>query len=70
MEGAVVVESIFGLPGMGKLLVDAIFARDYELIQGCVLSFAFIVVFINIVLEIIYGLIDPRIKTGRRGSNA
>lgn len=69
MEGTVVVESIFGLPGMGKLLVDAIFARDYQLIQGCVLSFAFVVVIINIVLEIVYGLIDPRIKTGRRGSN-
>lgn len=60
--GTVVVESIFGWPGIGKLLVDAIFARDYPLIQGCVLYYAVFVVVINLLIDFVYVFLDPRIR--------
>jgi peptide/nickel transport system permease protein len=62
LEGAVVVESIFAWPGVGKLLVDAIFDRDFALIQGCVILFALVFVAINLVVDILYVLLDPRIR--------
>ncbi|MBC7335533.1 MAG: ABC transporter permease [Clostridia bacterium] len=62
LEGAVVVESIFAWPGVGKLLVDAIFDRDFALIQGCVMLFASVFVTINLVVDILYVYLDPRIR--------
>ncbi len=61
MGGAVVSEQIFGIPGMGKLLIFAVFNRDYPIVQGIVLFIAFIYVFINLIIDIIYALVDPRI---------
>ncbi|WP_421851368.1 ABC transporter permease [Oricola sp.] len=60
--GAVVTESVFALPGIGRLTVDAILQRDYPVIQGVVLFFSFIYVLINLVVDLAYTLIDPRIK--------
>jgi peptide/nickel transport system permease protein len=60
--GAVVTESVFAIPGLGRLTVDAILRRDYPVIQGVVLMFSFVYVLINLVVDLIYTLIDPRIR--------
>jgi peptide/nickel transport system permease protein len=62
MGGAVVTEQIFGIPGIGRLLVFSVFNRDYPLIQGIVLHIAAIYVLINLTIDILYALIDPRIS--------
>ncbi|WP_102224905.1 ABC transporter permease [Acidimangrovimonas sediminis] len=62
MGGAVVVENIFAWNGVGRMAVDAIFQRDYPLIQGFILSFTVVVVFVSILLDTVYALIDPRIR--------
>lgn len=65
LEGTVIVESIFGWPGLGKLLVDSIYACDFALIQACVLLFAGIFVLINLAVDILYVYLDPRIRYGK-----
>ncbi len=60
--GAVVTESVFALPGIGRLTVDAILQRDYPVIQGVVLVFSFIYVLVNLVVDILYTVFDPRIR--------
>lgn len=62
LNGAVVVEIVFQRPGLGKLLIDAIFARDYPVVQGLVLVIAVIFVFTNFLVDITYRYIDPRIS--------
>jgi peptide/nickel transport system permease protein len=59
--GAAIVESIFGLPGVGYILLQAIFGRDYPVIQAMTLMIAFTVIFANLVVDILYGVLDPRI---------
>ena len=66
LGGAVIVETIFAWPGIGKLVVDAIFDRDYPMIQGFVIFMGTVFLVINLIVDIGYGLIDPRIRlTGR-----
>ena len=60
--GAVVTESVFALPGLGRLVVDAILRRDYPVIQGIVLLFSFVYVLVNLAVDLIYTLVDPRIR--------
>ena len=60
--GAVVTESVFAIPGLGRLTVDAILRRDYPVIQGIVLLFSFIYVLVNLGVDLIYTLLDPRIR--------
>ncbi|MEX0809029.1 MAG: ABC transporter permease [Dongiaceae bacterium] len=60
--GVVVTESVFNIPGLGRLVVDAVMKRDYPVIQGVILLFAAVNVFINLVIDIIYTAIDPRIR--------
>jgi peptide/nickel transport system permease protein len=62
LGGAVLTETVFGLPGMGRLLVEAVNHRDYTIIQGCVLFFTLIFLVINLLLDIIYAYVDPRIR--------
>ncbi|HEY3485450.1 MAG TPA: ABC transporter permease [Ilumatobacteraceae bacterium] len=62
--GAVVVETIFAWPGIGRLAVNAITQRDYPIIQGITLVITVIVVLVNIVVDIAYGIIDPRLSRG------
>lgn len=62
LEGAVIVETIFAWPGIGKLLVDSIYARDFAVIQGGVLFVAVIYVIINLAVDISYTYLDPRIR--------
>jgi peptide/nickel transport system permease protein len=60
--GAVVTESVFAIPGLGRLTVDAILRRDYPVIQGVVLLFSFVYVLVNLAVDLIYTLFDPRIR--------
>lgn len=62
ISGAVVTERIFGLPGFGKMTVDAVFQRDYPVIQGVVLVTAAAYILINFLVDLAYSLIDPRIR--------
>jgi len=61
LGGSIVVESVFAWPGMGSLLVDSVNARDYPVIQGLILLFSFEFIVINIVVDVLYGLINPTI---------
>ena len=60
--GAVITEYVFALPGVGRLVVDAVFARDYPLVQGVVLLIALAFIVCNLVVDVLYGWIDPRIR--------
>ncbi len=60
--GTVIVESLFVRPGIGRVMVDAMVARDYPQIQGTVAFFALLIVFVNLLVDISYGILDPRIK--------
>ncbi|MEZ2409907.1 ABC transporter permease [Bosea sp. UNC402CLCol] len=60
--GTVVTETVFTIPGMGRLTVDAILRRDYPVIQGLVLVFSFVYVLVNLAVDLIYTLVDPRIR--------
>jgi peptide/nickel transport system permease protein len=62
MGGAVLTETVFAWPGLGRLMVKAIFARDYVLLQGAVLIFALVFVVINLAVDLAYGALDPRIS--------
>lgn len=64
ISGAVVTESIFVLPGFGRLTLDAVFTRDYPLIQGVVLITATAYIVLNLLVDLLYSVIDPRIRIG------
>jgi len=61
LGGIAVVETVFTLPGLGRLLVGAIFARDYPVIQGCMLFITFVYVLVNLFIDLLYPLFDPRV---------
>jgi peptide/nickel transport system permease protein len=62
LGGAVVIETIFAWPGVGSLLVNSIMARDVPVVQGCVLTIVGVFVIINLLVDLLYTYIDPRIK--------
>jgi len=62
ITGVVVTESVFNLPGLGRLVVEAVLARDYPVIQGLILLFSFTYILINLVVDILYTVFDPRIR--------
>jgi peptide/nickel transport system permease protein len=65
--GSVIIESIFAIPGMGQLMVQAVFARDYPLIMGNLVIVATLTLFANLIADLAYGIVDPRIRfAGRR----
>ena len=61
LGGAVLTETVFAWPGIGRLIVDSILARDYPMIQGAILLFGLLYVFVNLIIDLIYALVDPRI---------
>ena len=61
--GAVVIEVVFNLPGIGSVLVNAVEAKDYPIIQATAMLFAIFVVVVNFLTDVLYGVIDPRIRT-------
>lgn len=62
LGGAVLTESVFAWPGIGRLLVDSIFARDFPMIQGIVLTYAAMFVVVNVVTDLLYTVVDPRVR--------
>ena len=66
LGGAVIVEEIFALPGIGRLVLDAINQRDYALVQGTVLFIAFNFLIVNLLVDLAYVALDPRIRLGAK----
>ncbi len=66
LSGSVVIETVYSIPGMGRLLANAIFGRDYPLIQGGLLVTAAVLVLLNLVVDVLYAVIDPRIQYDQR----
>jgi peptide/nickel transport system permease protein len=64
LGGTVVIEEIFALPGMGRLALQAIFQRDYPVVQGVVLVVALLFVLTNLLVDVLYAWLDPRIHYG------
>jgi peptide/nickel transport system permease protein len=62
LGGAVLTETVFAWPGLGRLIVDSILARDYPVIQGSILIFGLLYIMVNLVVDLIYALVDPRIR--------
>jgi dipeptide transport system permease protein len=62
MAGAILTETIFSWPGIGKWMVDSVFRRDYPVIQGGLLIIAAIIMLVNLTVDLLYGLINPRIR--------
>lgn len=62
LGGIAVIETVFAIPGLGRLLVEAIFARDYPVIQGCLLLIATIYVLVNLVVDLLYPVFDPKVN--------
>ena len=60
--GAVIIEQIFSLPGMGRLLVDATLTRDYTVVSGIMLMFGVGMVFINLAVDLTYGILNPKVR--------
>ena len=68
MSGAVLTESIFGWPGIGRYALEAILKRDFPVIQGTVLFMALMFILANLIVDIFYGIVDPRIRIeGKNG---
>jgi peptide/nickel transport system permease protein len=61
----VVIESIYGLPGLGQLTLDALSRRDYQVVQAVTVFMAFVIVAVNLLVDLSYGLVDPRIRVSR-----
>jgi len=68
LGGLVITETVFSLPGFGNLLVQSIFSRDYTTIQGAALVIAVLVVVVNVLVDLVYGLVDPRIHFGKESA--
>jgi ABC-type dipeptide/oligopeptide/nickel transport system permease component len=62
ISGSVIIENMFNVPGMGKFMLDSIFQRDYTQTQAAVMVITFVVVGLNLVTDLIYGWLDPRIR--------
>ncbi|WP_242864597.1 ABC transporter permease [Microbacterium testaceum] len=68
LSGSAVVETIFGVPGMGRLLLDAVGRRDYSLVQGIVLFTGLFVIIVNLLVDLSYSVVDPRVRLGRKSA--
>ena len=64
LGGAIIVEQVFGLPGMGRLVLQGIFARDLPIVQGAVVVLAVLVSVLNLLVDLLYGVVDPRVSPG------
>jgi len=62
MTGSLVVERIFGLPGLGKFFVNSALQRDYTVVMGMVIFFATLVIILNLVSDVLYAVLDPRVR--------
>jgi len=64
LAGAVVTETVFSRPGVGRLVVSAILSKDYPLVQGCILFLAVVYLLVNLLVDVAYAWLDPRIRYG------
>ncbi len=62
LTGSLIVEEIFGLPGIGRYFVQGALNRDYTLVMGVVICYAALIIVLNFVADILYGLLDPRVR--------
>ena len=62
LSGTIVVETVFALPGIGRLFVDSVLRLDYQVVQSLVVVFAVLVVVVNLLTDLVYALVDPRIR--------
>jgi len=60
--GSVIIETVFNIPGMGRLLVNAVLEQDYQIVQGGVILMGMIIIFLNLAVDISYAWLDPRIR--------
>ena len=67
MGGAIIAETVFAWPGVGRLMIDSIRAKDTPIVLGCIVIFAVLFSLINLLIDILYGFIDPRIKAKYKG---
>ena len=67
LGGSLITETIFALPGLGRLLVENIYARDFMMVQGCILFIAVVYVLINFAVDMLYSVLDPRIRVEGAG---
>lgn len=65
LGGAIITETIFGLPGVGSLMINGIVNRDYPMIQGVVILAAATLIFANLIVDVVYAFVDPRIRYGQ-----
>jgi peptide/nickel transport system permease protein len=62
LSGTIIVETVFALPGIGRLFVDSVLRLDYQVVQSLVVVFAVLVVVVNLLTDLVYALVDPRIR--------
>jgi ABC-type dipeptide/oligopeptide/nickel transport system permease component len=62
MAGPVIIENVFAIPGIGRLMMDAIYTQDFPVMQGCILVVVIMVLLINLTVDIIYGYLNPRVS--------
>jgi ABC-type dipeptide/oligopeptide/nickel transport system permease component len=65
ITGSFIIEQLFSVPGVGRLYVTSILGRDYPVIMATTLLYAFLIMIANITVDIVYGILDPRIKVGK-----
>jgi peptide/nickel transport system permease protein/oligopeptide transport system permease protein len=63
IAGSIIIEQVFGIPGLGRILLSSIANRDYPVVMAIIIWIAFLVLLVNIIVDIIYGFVDPRIDT-------
>ena len=64
VTGSVVIETIFSIPGIGRYFVQAALNRDYTVVMGVVIVYACLIILLNLAVDLIYGLLDPKVRTG------
>ena len=65
LGGSVLIETVFSINGLGKLMIDAIMSRDIPVIQGCTIYIAVVFVVANLIIDLLYGLLDPRVRVAK-----
>ena len=68
LGGAVITEAVFAVPGLGRLAIESIYSRDYQVLEGVVMFSALAILVINLLVDVVYSLVDPRIKLAGRGT--
>ena len=66
LTGTFVIESIFAIPGMGKYYVESVSNNDYAMILGMTVFYGFFLVFCNLIVDVAYGFVDPRVRIGKK----